>query len=193
MIRQRVATAFLRATRWSVEGERPDEPKFVLIAAPHTTNWDLLYMLAVAYHFDVDVSWLAKHSLFKGPIGWFLRKLGGIPVRRGANSGMVNSLAEAFADADRLVIVVPPEATRKYTDHWKSGFYRIAMAADVPVVCSFLDYPTRTGGVGTALHLSGDVDADMRVIRKFYAGKRGKYPANEGDVILRPDLPPADT
>ena len=124
-------------------------------------------------------------------MGWIMRRLGGISVRRGERSGSVAALAERFAEADELVIVVPAEGTRGPTDHWKSGFYRIAEAADVPIVCAFLDYGTRTAGFGPVVQPTGDLVADMDVIRAFYSDKDGKYPDNVGAIRLREEDEPS--
>ncbi len=185
MIKKSAGRLVLRIARWHPEGSAPNEQKYVLIAAPHTSNWDLLYLLALSFHLGVKVSWLGKDSLFKGPMGFALRHFGGVPVPRGQRSGMVESLAEQFGKAESLVIVIPPEATRGYTDHWKSGFYRIAVAGRVPIVCGYLDYERRRGGFGQVVRASGDLDADMAVFRSFYADKRGKFPDQVGEVRLR--------
>ncbi|MGF1598687.1 MAG: 1-acyl-sn-glycerol-3-phosphate acyltransferase [Acidimicrobiales bacterium] len=160
------------------------------IAAPHTTNWDLPYLLLHAWYHELPISWLGKASLFRWPAGPILRRLGGVPVDRGSRSGMVRSLAERFDHAahyDRpLVLVIPPEGTRSARDHWKSGFYEIARAADVPIVCSFLDYERRVGGFGPTIHPTGDVDADLAVIRRFVTGIKGKHPDQASTVAFRP-------
>jgi 1-acyl-sn-glycerol-3-phosphate acyltransferase len=185
VIKRTVARIVLRATGWKAADGVPTEQKYVLLAAPHTTNWDLLYLLAISFRLGVNMSWLGKDSLFRGPMGTVMRWFGGVPVRRGARSGMVDSLAEEFARSESLVIVIPPEATRSYTDHWKSGFYRIAIAADVPIVCGYLDYSTRTGGLGQLVHPSGDAAADMDKFREFYADKQGKYADQVGEIKLQ--------
>ena len=185
MIRRTLGRAVLRIAGWRVEGSAPREPKYVLIAAPHTSNWDLLYLLALSFRLGVKVSWLGKDSLFKGPMGFVLRRFGGVPVPRGQKSGMVESLAEEFDRAESLVIVVPPEATRSQTDHWKSGFYRIAVAAQVPIVCGYLDYENRVGGFGKVVWPTEDLEADMAAFREFYADKQGKFPDQVGEVRLR--------
>jgi 1-acyl-sn-glycerol-3-phosphate acyltransferase len=118
-------------------------------------------------------------------MGFVLRRFGGVPVRRGERSGMVESLAEEFAKAESLVIVIPPEGTRGYTDHWKSGFYRVAVAAGVPIVCGYLDFERRQGGLGRVVWPTADLGADMDVFREFYADKQGKYPESVGEVRLR--------
>jgi 1-acyl-sn-glycerol-3-phosphate acyltransferase len=175
----------LRVARWRPEGSAPNEQKYVLIAAPHTSNWDLLYLLALSFYLEVNVSWLGKDSLFRGPIGFVLRRFGGVPVPRGQRSGMVESLVEDFDRAESLVIEIPPEATRGHTDHWKSGFYRVALAAHVPIVCGYLDYRHRVGGFELVVQPTGDLEADMAVFRSFYADKQGKFPDQVGEVRLR--------
>jgi 1-acyl-sn-glycerol-3-phosphate acyltransferase len=185
VIKRSLGRAVLRLTGWQAEGSAPTEPKFVLIAAPHTSNWDLLYLLALSFRLGVKVSWLGKDSLFKGPMGFVLRRFGGVPVPRGQRSGMVESLAEEFGKAESLVIVIPPEATRGYTDHWKSGFYRVAVAAQVPIVCGYLDYERRAGGFGPVVWPTADLASDMAAFRSFYADKQGKYPEAAGTIRLR--------
>lgn len=176
----------LWCTRWNIEGDPPTTPKYVLIAAPHTTNWDLLYLLALSYATGVHISWLGKDTLFRGPVGILLRRLGGVPVVRDRRSGLVESLAVEFAAADQLVVVVPPEGTRGRTDHWRTGFYRIACAADVPIVCGYLDYARRTGGFGPVIEPTGDIAVDLPLFQAFYADKQGKHPDEHSDIALRP-------
>jgi len=156
-----------------------------MIAAPHTSNWDFPLTLAVARVSGVRIKWLGKASLFRGPMGPIMRRLGGISIDRGAASGMVGSLAEEFSRRDQLVLVVPAEGTRSKGEHWKSGFYRIAQQADVPIVCAFVDRVTRSSGFGTPLRPTGDVRADMDVIRELYDGKLGLKPAGTTRPHLR--------
>lgn len=183
-----LARLFLKLNGWKEEGARPIEPRFVLIAAPHTSNWDFAYLLAFAALFEVKISWLGKHQLFVQPFGWAMRKLGGIPVFRHRKGDMVSQMAEAFEERDELVIVVPAEGARKYVAHWKSGFYHIAREADVPVVMSYLDYARRRGGFGPALTLTGDIRHDMDEIRDFYSDKLGKYPEQFGEIRLKEEM-----
>jgi 1-acyl-sn-glycerol-3-phosphate acyltransferase len=184
-VRKRLARAFLRLTRWGPEGERPSAPRFVLIAAPHTSNWDLAYLLALAEVYDLRISWMGKHTIFRWPFGGLFRALGGIPIRRHERADRVGAMAREFAERDTFALVVPAEATRGWAPHWKSGFYHIARRANVPIVMGFLDYARRRGGFGPQLFPSGDITEDMAVIRGFYAGKVGKYPENFGPVKLR--------
>jgi 1-acyl-sn-glycerol-3-phosphate acyltransferase len=187
-MRRAVAQAFLRATGWQPEGPRPASRRYVLIAAPHTSSWDLAYLLALAACYDVTVSWMGKASLFRGPRGALLRRLGGIPVDRTHRGNLVRQMAALFEERDRLALVVPAEGTRSYTAHWRSGFYHIARTANVPVVLGYLDYQRKRGGFGPELVLTGDVAQDMDEIRGFYSDKVGRYPQNFGPVRLKEEM-----
>jgi 1-acyl-sn-glycerol-3-phosphate acyltransferase len=176
---------YLRACGWRVAGALPACRRAVVVAAPHTSNWDLPYMLAVSYALGVKPSWLGKRELFHGPLGWLLRRLGGVPVDRGAPQGLVGEAVARFAEAEHLFLVIPPSGTRGRAEHWKSGFYHVARGAGVPIVCAYLDYRERVGGIGLVLAPSGNVHADMDRIRAFYASKQGKYPAQTTPVRLR--------
>jgi 1-acyl-sn-glycerol-3-phosphate acyltransferase len=184
-VRRFFARAFLRVTGWQPEGARPTAPRFVLIAAPHTSNWDLAYLLALAEIYELRVSWMGKHTLFRPPFGALFRALGGIAIRRHERADRVGAMAKEFAERERFALVVPSEATRGWAPYWKSGFYHIARRANVPIVMGFLDYRRRRGGFGPALLASGDVGKDMDQIRAFYADKVGKFPAQFGPVRLR--------
>ena len=177
--------SYLRAFGWREEGTRPEAPAFVLIAAPHTSNWDLPFTLALSYVFDVPIRWAGKHSLFRPPWGPFMKALGGIPIRRHARENRVKQLASLFDERENLVLTVPAEGTRSRVEHWRSGFYYIAREADVPIVCGYLDYARRRGGFGLEIRPTGDVHADMDEIRAFYADKKGKFPELFGPVRLR--------
>ena len=191
-MRKRIARWLLDRAGWEPEGKRPEARRYVLIAAPHTSNWDLFYLLALSELFDVRVSWLGKHVLFRPPLGWLMRRLGGIPVVRHRRGNLVAQVAESFSRVEDLALVVPAEGTRGYVEYWKSGFYHIARTAGVPIVMGYLDFARRRGGFGPALEPSGDVRADMDRIRAFYADKVGRYPELFGPVRLREeDAPPA--
>lgn len=185
MLKRWIGKAFLRVAGWKTEGERPGLDRYVIIAAPHTSNWDMPLMLAMAFVYDIPVRWMGKHTLFKPPFGSFFKRLGGIPIVRHRPGGVVEQMVEHFDDSDALVLMVPAEGTRGHVDYWKSGFYHIARSADVPVILSYLDYGTKVGGIGPAVELSGDVRADMDKIRAFYAGKQGLRPDNVGRVRIR--------
>ena len=184
-MRKWIARAWLRATGWEPDGDAPTAPRFVLIAAPHTSNWDLIYMLAFAELYGLRISWMGKHQLFRPPFGTLFRVLGGIEIRRHERGDRVALMAEEFAQRETFALVVPSEATRGWAPYWKSGFYHIARGAEVPIVIGFLDYGRRRGGFGPALLPSGDVKRDMDQIRAFYADKSGKHPEKFGPVQLR--------
>ncbi len=183
-MKQALARRILAATGWSIEGVPPEQRRFVLIAAPHTSNWDFPLMLLYAAAFGIKVRWLAKDSLFWAPLGWLMRAMGGIPVVRNRNHNQVESMRRIFASQDELVLVIPTEGTRSYTPYWKSGFYRIAQAAGVPIVPSYLDYSKKRGGFGPAVMPSDSMTADMDIFRQFYAPMRGKFPRLFGPVRL---------
>ncbi len=187
-----LARLWMLAFGWDVDGEAPPGvPRAVVIAAPHTTNWDLPHMLAAGFIFRLRLSWMGKDTLFVGPFGWFLRWMGGVPVDRRAPRGMVKEVARQFDAVDRLALAVPPSGTRKRAAHWKSGFYWIAVEAKVPILMCYLDYANRRAGIGPVLHPTGDIRADMDVIRAFYHGRRGKFPDAETPILVREEEAPA--
>lgn len=183
-MKRAIGRAVLRLGGWRIAGDRPAARRYVVIAAPHTTNWDFLWVLAFAWALAIDIKWLGKHTLFRGPLGPVLGWLGGIPVRRHTRANLVDQLAARFAEAEDLVVVVPAEGTRGWVPRWRSGFYHLARRARVPVALGFLDYGRRAGGFGPMLHLTGDVRLDMDRIRAFYRPAWGKYPAQAGVVRL---------
>jgi 1-acyl-sn-glycerol-3-phosphate acyltransferase len=145
-------------------------------------------MLALATLLDVDVSFMAKHTLFRGPMGWVMRRVGGIPVRRHRHENVVEQMARQLQGPDPLCLIVPAEGTRGYVPHWKSGFYHIAGAAGVPIVMGYLDYARRRGGFGPELIPTGDVRQDMDEIRSFYGDKIGRHPARFGAIRLKEEM-----
>jgi 1-acyl-sn-glycerol-3-phosphate acyltransferase len=182
---RRFARLFLRATGWQPEGQRPAARRYVLIAAPHTSNWDLAYLLALATVFDVRVSWMGKQQLFRGPMGRVMRRLGGVPVRRDRRNDLVRQMADVIEASDSIALVVPAEGTRSYVPHWKSGFYHIARTAGVPIVMGYLDFARKRGGFGPELIPTGDVGQDMDEIRSFYSDKTGRFPDQFGEIRLK--------
>ena len=166
---------FYRLAGWKVEGTLPPVDKFVVIAAPHTSNWDLPFMLGVALYFRVRLKWMGKAELFKPPFGWFMRALGGIPIDRSKANDVVAQMVDVYSNADKLAVAIPPEGTRAKVRYWKTGFYNIAHVADVPIALGFLDYKRKVGGIGMTFYTTGDYDADLAVIKKFYSGVTGKF------------------
>lgn len=175
-MRKLIARTFLRTTGWKPEGAPPERRRFVLIAAPHTSNWDLFYLLAFAEHYDVRISFMMKHTVFRGPLGPLFKSLGGIPIYRHKRGDLVKQMVGAFGERDDFVLVVPAEGTRSRVEFWKSGFYHIACEAGVPIVLSYLDYARKRGGFGPGVVPSGSITDDMDAIRHFYADKSGRHP-----------------
>ncbi len=164
----------LRLMGWKTEGVRPEARRYVLIAAPHTSNWDFPITLMVCFVLRLNVYWVGKSTLFPYGAGWLARWLGGIAVDRSASTNMVQSTIDAFNRAETLAIVVAPEGTRGKVTHWKTGFYHIAHGAQVPIAMAFLDFKRKVGGIGRMFTTSGDITADMEEIQAFYQGITGK-------------------
>jgi 1-acyl-sn-glycerol-3-phosphate acyltransferase len=172
---RQVCALILWLGRWKMEGDWPATDKVVLVAAPHTSNWDGFWMLMAAGFYRVKLRWMGKKSLVDHPLGGIIRWLGCVPVDREAASELVDQMAEAFDEADRLVLAIAPEGTRAGAPDWKSGFYRIAQRAGVPFLITVLDYGARTITIRGLFHLSGDYAADSPSIRAHYAGAKGKH------------------
>jgi len=170
------STVFLWLTGWRISGRLPQAPKMVLIAAPHTSNWDLPYMLFAAFALRAKVYWMGKDAIFGWPFGRLFKWLGGIPIDRSKANNVVAQSIDHFACNENLILAVPPVGTRKRVLNWKTGFYHIAYGAGVPIALGFLDYKNKIGGVGPILHPTGNIDADMVEIRAFYQDISGKYP-----------------
>jgi 1-acyl-sn-glycerol-3-phosphate acyltransferase len=171
-----LSVAFLRLTGWKVEGQLPEGcTKSVLIAAPHTSNWDLPYTLMVAFALRLHIYWMGKEQIFRFPFRGLMMWLGGIPVHREKASNLVAASVEAIRAADGpLQLVVPPEGTRSKSRYWKTGFYYIAVGAQVPIVMAYMDYSRKVSGLGPIFQPTGDVEADMARIKTFYAPFKGK-------------------
>jgi len=177
---------------WKIQGEPSSYRKYVLIAAPHTSNWDFPFMLATAWVMGVRISWFGKHTLFLPPWGWFMRKLGGVAVDRRAPHSLVKQMAERFSGRNELVLAVPPEGTRSKVGFWKSGFYHIACESGVPIGLGYLDYKRKLCGLGMFVIPSGNINDDMSKIRSFYRNIRGKYPDLESEPRLREETKSGD-
>ena len=166
--------ALLRAMGWRIEGEIPDAPKLVIAVAPHTSNWDFVVGAAAMFALDLRLSFLAKHTLFRGPFGAALRWMGGIAVDRTSPHGVVGEAIQSFAGTRQRLLAIAPQGTRSAGARYKSGFLHIARGACVPVLFATLDYGARCVRLGPAFDACDDVDADLARVRSFYAGVRGK-------------------
>ena len=182
---QRLWSALLRMVGWRVFGEIPQIPKYLLVVAPHTSNLDWFIGFVASRSISLPFPhWIGKHTIFRWPVTGLAHRLGGIPVRRGASYKFVQQIKDAFDRTDQLIIAIAPEGTRKYVDHWKSGFYYIASNAEVPFVLVSLDYRTRTVIVYPTEMPTRDQDADMARIRQFYDGVEGRNPEQQAPVRL---------
>ncbi|MDB6060731.1 MAG: Phospholipid/glycerol acyltransferase [Verrucomicrobiaceae bacterium] len=169
----RGAAALLFIFGWRVVGALPDQRKYVLIAAPHTSNWDFPLMLLAVLKIRMDLHWLGKSSLFRAPFGALMQWLGGVPVDRSKSNNLVGQLVEQFKQCEQLVVLIPPEGTRTKVERWKSGFYYVAAGAGVPLLLGFIDASRRQIGFGPFFYPTGDYAADLIEIQKFYADKTG--------------------
>lgn len=170
-----LARSFLRLGGWRMVGEFPDIPRLVLIGAPHSSNWDGIWGLAAKMAMGLDIKILGKSELFWWPLGPVLRRLGVIGVDRSATTGVVKQIAIMIRSQDKLWFGLAPEGTRKHVARWKSGFWKIARAADVPVLPAYFHYPERVIGIGEPFVLSDDMEADIQRIREFYKPWQGKH------------------
>ena len=152
---------WLSAFGWRMEGAPPDVDKFIIVAAPHTSNWDLPFLLAAGLQYDLRVHWMGKTSIFKWPFAGLMRWLGGVPVDRSKSSNAVQQMVDHFAETERLALVIAPAGTRTQALDWKSGFYHIAHQAKVPLALGFLDYKNKTAGFKSTFYPTGDYQADL--------------------------------
>jgi 1-acyl-sn-glycerol-3-phosphate acyltransferase len=185
LLRGVIARVFWTFSRWRLVSEpAPDRPS-ILIGAPHTSNWDFVLMLAITWRLRMRIRWLGKKSLFRGWRGPIMRGLGGIPVDREAPSAVVGEVLDRIRSGDVFGLVVTPDGTRSGNTHWKSGFYRIAREAQLPLTLGYVDRTTMTTGLGPTIELTGDMSHDMDVIRAFYANKSGVRPERRVEPRLR--------
>lgn len=181
----RLAALLLRLFGWRTVYRPGPVPKGVIIVYPHTSNWDFAVGMLFRFFYRVPIRWAAKDSLFRWPIRGLLLRLGGVPINRRNPVGLIDQLADEFARNDSLFLCITPEGTRARTDHWKSGFYRLATKAAVPVGLGFIDFGRKEAGVERWITLSGEVEADLEVIRAYYADKQGYAPEKAGDIRFR--------
>lgn len=185
MVKRFLARLFWTFSRWTLSSEAAPTRPTVLIGAPHTSNWDFVLMLAIAWRLGIDVHWLGKKSLFHGWRGPIMRRLGGIPVDRADPARVVGEVVSQVNDGSVFGLVVTPDGTRGGNEYWKSGFYRIATRTGLPVTLGYVDRTTMTTGLGPTIDLTGDVAADMDRIRAFYADKSGVRPERRTEPRLR--------
>ena len=185
MLRRILARLYWTFSRWTLRSEPAPTRPTVLIGAPHTSNWDFVLMLAIAWRLGIPVRWLGKASLFAGWRGPITRALGGIPVQRDDAARVVDEVVERVHAGEVFGLVVTPDGTRGGNEYWKSGFYRIARATGMPVTLGYVDRTTMTTGLGPTIDLTGDVAGDMDRIRAFYADKAGLRPERRTEPRLQ--------
>lgn len=183
MMRQRLARTVVRLMRYRMVGEVP--PTGILVGAPHTSNWDFVTMLLVMWHGGEHPRVLVKKQLFVGPLGWLLRRLGGVPLDRDDAGQVVRELADEAGSGKPFRLIIAAEGTRSRGEYWKSGFLRLSRQTGLPITLAFFEPPTRTMGFGPTFHASDDVVADMDLVRAFYADKHGIKPQNATPPLLR--------
>ena len=182
---QNLSLSLLYLFGWHLEKQIPGEDKIIIIGAPHTSNWDFPLTLLALSALGLRFSWIGKHTMFKWPFGNFLKKIGGIPVNRDARNGFIDEMVTSFSANERLTLAIAPEGTRSKKDHWKGGFYHIAIKAHVNICLGFIDYPTKTIGLGPVLVPTGDIAHDFCVIKAFYHDKKGKFPDKQSTICIR--------
>ena len=168
-----LAKIIMRAVGWRVEGTLPDIPKFVLIGAPHTSNWDFLLFLGVIFSLRANVRFMGKSEMFRFPIGWFFRFCGGVPVDRKKSTGLVEQMVKVCNESEKFILTIAPEGTRHQVTEWKRGFYHIAKSAGIPIVMAVVDGRHKTVRIGQIFHPTGDIEADMKSIQGVFEGVTG--------------------
>lgn len=171
------ARIIMRLLGWRVDGTLPDLPKFVLIGAPHTSNWDFVLFLGLIFYLRADARYMAKAELFRFPIGWFFRYCGGYPVERKKSTGLVEQMVKAINESEKFILTIAPEGTRHYVSDWKRGFYHIAKGAEIPIVMAQVDGKHKTVHIlKDVFHPTDDIEADMQAIKGNFEGVLGIKP-----------------
>ncbi|KAF7774400.1 hypothetical protein PCIT_a0836 [Pseudoalteromonas citrea] len=176
-----LGSTILKVLGWRIKGAFPNEAKFIAAVAPHTSNWDFVIAIAVKLKLGLRVKFLGKHSIFVGPFGYLLKKMGGIAIDRRAAHGVVEQITQQFNQQDALVLGIAPEGTRKYAPHWKTGFLHMANAANVPVVPMLLDYRSKTFFVLPVLTVNNNIDYELTRVKKQFPKNAAKYPSQVSD------------
>jgi 1-acyl-sn-glycerol-3-phosphate acyltransferase len=179
-----IGKLFMRLMGWKVSEHIPQDKKMIVIAEPHTTNWDLLFLLGAAYSLGIRINWVGKKSIFKFPVGGIMRAMGGLALDR-SKSGMVDAMSKVVLRESKIRLIISPSGTRKHGQFWRSGFYYIAKQTNIVIVCGFLDYKNKVAGLGDTIHVSDSVKNDMDKIRKFYSNITGKIPSKQSNIKLK--------
>ncbi len=179
-----IARSLLALMGWKLYGEKPTVAKAVIIGAPHTSNFDGLLMILVAFGFKIRLKWLVKDNIYKFPLSIPLKLMGAIPINRRASQNAVSQAAAAFKEADELFLTIAPEGTRKRSEGWRTGFYYIALEAHVPIYFGLADYKRKLTGIDGHIEPSGDIMADMQLIKAYFEKVTPKFPNQAGEIKL---------
>jgi 1-acyl-sn-glycerol-3-phosphate acyltransferase len=179
-----LARAVLALVGWRVVGQRPAAPKYLIVAAHHTSSLDFPLSLLTLASLGLRPRWIGKQELFRGPLDRLMRALGGIPVDRSKRTRFVDTMVEIFNQHKYLAVAISPEGTRGKTTAWRTGFYYIAMGAGIPIALGFLDYRRRLSGLGPVIYPSGNLESDLMHIREFFAGVTGRHPERQGEIRI---------
>jgi 1-acyl-sn-glycerol-3-phosphate acyltransferase len=171
-----LARSTMRLLGWRIEGKLPDLPRFILIGAPHTSNWDFMLFLGVIFSLRANVRFIGKAELFRFPIGWFFRYCGGVPVERKKSTGLVEQMVKVCNESERFILTIAPEGTRHHVTEWKRGFYHIARSAGIPIVMAIVDGRHKAVRIGQVFHPTEDMEADMKAIKAVFDGVKGIKP-----------------
>ena len=184
-VRRRIGHILAAVLGWKVSVAEPIPAKCVIIGAFHTSGWDLLWTLILRLATGLPFRFVVKARLVRGPLGWLMGRLGAIPVDRSISANFVDQMVADFDRHDTMILAISPEGTRGNIAYWRTGFYYIALGAAVPIVMGYGDYRRKVAGLGPVLIPSGDIEADLDEIRRFYAGVTAKYPEKQGDIRIR--------
>ena len=180
-----ISNSIMHLLGWRVDGKLPNIPKYVLIGAPHTSNWDFVLFLGIIFHLKVDARYMGKAELFRFPFGWFFYYCGGVPVDRKKSTGLVEQMIEACNKADKFILTIAPEGTRHKVSEWKLGFYRIAKGTGIPIVMAKVDGANKTVYVGEVFHPTENMDADVKAIQDAFKGIVGINPRKKYITLER--------
>jgi len=182
---RKACLGLLRLSGWSSELVPPPGPKGIILVYPHTSNWDFIIGVLFRVGYGLQAHWLGKDSMFRWPVAGLYRRIGGIPINRRERTGFIVTMVEEFRKRDWMWVAVAPEGTRSHSDHLKSGFYHLALAANVPVGLGCIDYGRRRVSIDTYVRFSGELEKDLSLLRNYYADKHGRFPASASDIRFR--------
>ncbi len=176
------ARGVIRLLGWQADYRLPEHKKYVLVGAPHTSNWDFLLTMLFFLTSGLRFNWVGKSAMFPWPVAGLFKAMGGIPINRDASTGFITQSIKSLTERERMILTIAPEGTRSYTKFWRTGFYYIALRADVPIALGYLDYKSKRMGIGKTFKPSGNMEQDFKIVRDFYADVHGKDMSKQGPV-----------